>query len=52
MINLGGRVKPYCGLSINRREDLREEIIKEKKEYMHVNLSGTPILYEILSKKL
>lgn len=31
MINLGGRVKPYCGLSINRREDLREEILKEKK---------------------
>lgn len=44
MINLRGRLKPYCGLSINRIEVLREKILNEKKECMHVNMDGTPTL--------
>lgn len=45
MINLGGRVKPYCCLSINRREDLREEILKEKRKSICMSIWVVHLYY-------
>lgn len=53
MINLGGRLKPYCGLSINRTEDLREEILKEKKKSLCESIWVVHLYYmEFYKRKL